>query len=531
MAKKISQLGLAGDITGNDLLQVVDKDDISMSSTGTNKRITAQTLGNFLPVTATGSSASRTLRDRFADTVNVKDFGAIGDNVTNDTAAIQAALNTGKPIFIPAGTYVVSSGLSVLTTAQNIYGSGANKSNIRVVGSGYDTLTIKSNYSGVDGIRIYSDTQRTAGSFIKFDTATRGNFVRNFVFSNGYVGIHLDAEVVITTIENGEILDATSVTGTGIIINGGNDTFIDHVVMDSSGTEPKCGINITRTQAVWISDSDIIDFGTPLLINPDGLANGLITWCFFSQVAFDTSDGNGIEIYPKNGATVKGLFFNNCWSATNERGAYIATTTGGIVDTVHFNGCTFYNNEFQGVLVENAGGNVRNIEFNQCRISGNSVTSSGTYAGIDITNNLNGFAIRGCRSGAHAGFPVSQSYGVLLGTGCDNYVLTDNNFIGNSIKGAFDNSVGTSVNREVRGNLNYKTQTSGVATILATTNSITVSHGLAGAPTVVLATPLNTNLSGLSFWTGTFQATQFNINTSANTAINSSFSWTASLYN
>ena len=40
--------------------------------------------------------------------VNVLDFGAKGDGITNDTAAIQAAVNSGGAIYFPAGTYMVT---------------------------------------------------------------------------------------------------------------------------------------------------------------------------------------------------------------------------------------------------------------------------------------------------------------------------------------------------------------------------------------------------------------------------------------
>jgi hypothetical protein len=43
----------------------------------------------------------------------VKAFGAAGDGVTDDTAAIQAALDSGKRIYFPAGTYKVTASLTV----------------------------------------------------------------------------------------------------------------------------------------------------------------------------------------------------------------------------------------------------------------------------------------------------------------------------------------------------------------------------------------------------------------------------------
>lgn len=71
-------------------------------------------LGDFAPVLAEGTTKPRMLKDRFADVVSVKDFGAFGDGVTDDTEAIQAALSAAsKAVFFPAGTYITTKTLVV----------------------------------------------------------------------------------------------------------------------------------------------------------------------------------------------------------------------------------------------------------------------------------------------------------------------------------------------------------------------------------------------------------------------------------
>ena len=58
---------------------------------------------------ATGSTTARTLANRFADVVNVKDFGAVGDGVADDTAAIQNAIAINSTVFFPRGSYKITS--------------------------------------------------------------------------------------------------------------------------------------------------------------------------------------------------------------------------------------------------------------------------------------------------------------------------------------------------------------------------------------------------------------------------------------
>lgn len=81
-----------------------------------------------MSVLATGSSTSRTLANRFADSLNVKDFGALGDG-TNDTIsvlqAVSVACSTGKNLYFPKGNYKITQTI-VITAPITIFGDGGN---------------------------------------------------------------------------------------------------------------------------------------------------------------------------------------------------------------------------------------------------------------------------------------------------------------------------------------------------------------------------------------------------------------------
>src|SRR5712671_279587 len=73
-------------------------------------------------------------------TQDVKTFGAKGNGQNDDTAAIQAAINslqgTGGTVFFPAGTYKTTSTLLVPEKI-NLKGTGMRSSTVSYSGAGY----------------------------------------------------------------------------------------------------------------------------------------------------------------------------------------------------------------------------------------------------------------------------------------------------------------------------------------------------------------------------------------------------------
>ena len=78
----------------------------------------------------TGAVAT-TVQSKLRETVSVKDFGAVGDGIADDTAAIQTAVNyvnsldNGGTVFFPTGNYKVTSTITLFSDKTGLLGNAA----------------------------------------------------------------------------------------------------------------------------------------------------------------------------------------------------------------------------------------------------------------------------------------------------------------------------------------------------------------------------------------------------------------------
>ena len=86
---------------------------------------------------AAAGSGSRTVQEKLRESISVKDYGAVGDGVTDDTAAIQAAINavitpTGGGLYFPAGTYKITAKLLIpFSAGWRIFGASRDQTRIK----------------------------------------------------------------------------------------------------------------------------------------------------------------------------------------------------------------------------------------------------------------------------------------------------------------------------------------------------------------------------------------------------------------
>lgn len=105
-------LGTYDNIAGiNDFAAAIAGVYAALASTSDNTK--GDALIGFKQSNASGflaGASARTVNTKFQEYVSVKDFGATGDGTTDDTAALQLAINSGaSQLHWPAGTYMVGS--------------------------------------------------------------------------------------------------------------------------------------------------------------------------------------------------------------------------------------------------------------------------------------------------------------------------------------------------------------------------------------------------------------------------------------
>jgi hypothetical protein len=143
-------------------------------STGTTLVDLAASTGALLVgwIQAGVGAVLRTISDKLRDSVSALDFmsdaqrvGVIaGTNTLDVSAALQAAINTGRPVRCPyAGPYIIGTGLTYTTTSSSAYTQG-----IRLSGDGEEKTVF--------------DNRVASGFMISVDTDTTGKFQEGVVF-------------------------------------------------------------------------------------------------------------------------------------------------------------------------------------------------------------------------------------------------------------------------------------------------------------------------------------------------------------
>lgn len=369
-------------------------------------------------------------------------YGATGDGTTDDTTAIQDAIDAlcatgqGGIIYFPAGTYLISSTLTITCDNLALLGDGQLGTIILADPSmaGDDMVEFAGGGGcAVRDMALTSASIKSGGSGIYLNAAT-DSAVERVYLSHQYDSIKINGGGIIRLRD----LSLRDQSRHGIWITGsGNDYYLSQIVADNAVPATGNGIGVDGgCQAIWGENCDFIHFFNGLAMAPSATS----TWHFFTGMAFDTNTNDGIHI-GDGAADLRGITFVNCWAASNgSQGVYI----GANVEGFQFIGGKVLNNGQNGFTVTST--TATRITIADNLIVSNSQGSSGTYSGIRVVGGATHVTITGNHSYNGLSLGSTQKYGLSLDAGATDYLVIDgNDFSGNATGEINDLATGTHV--------------------------------------------------------------------------------------
>jgi hypothetical protein len=461
---------------------------------------------------------------------NVKDHGAKGDGVTDDTAAIQAVINAAPfraVVFFPAGNYIISSSLIV------------DRSQITLRGEGEEFVTQITVASTADP--SYALVMGSSANILNCTVECLTFKGRNNTTSTG-AGISWSCG-------QGSLKQVRVIQfgGSGIVVQGVasvnmNDVYMEDVYLTQNGmnaTSPGSNLVITSTAYDCeyhrvITAGDSAKSTSKYGFNNAGYSQKFID-ChayFHSFYGFYQVGGSGTVI-------IGGEWETNAKDQINIQSTDNLIITGARC----FGGSTNKDIALTSISQSTITANTCNSTTSDKNIGlyasdtsvviGNSCANA-TSAGIEIGGSCKRISVTGNHVASN-GIYVSGTYSLVRSNivslqGITEFTGADYNRIeGNVIYTAGKTITVVGTHTKVARNTGYVSEASGSATITAGNTSITVNHGLASTPVRVSLTP-STDTLGARWWISATSSTQFTISINASQASNISFHWFAYLY-
>lgn len=125
-------------------------------------------------IAAGAGAVQRTAQNKMRDIVSVKDYGAVGDGVTDDTTAIQACIDQNLCVYFPDGFYAVTS-ITTTLAGQILHFDNAYLKGIAAVAT-TAILRIRKGQSTFNDVKIYGNYNLNYTAAMRVDAASAADY-------------------------------------------------------------------------------------------------------------------------------------------------------------------------------------------------------------------------------------------------------------------------------------------------------------------------------------------------------------------